>query len=55
MSTLTICFIKKIKVMEKIKCILKLLYVINPIIFVFFITLFFLIKQIVRVDIKNQT
>jgi hypothetical protein len=41
-STLTICFIIKNKVMQKkIKCVLKLLYVINHIIFDFFITLIF--------------
>jgi hypothetical protein len=41
--------------MKKIKCIIKLLYVINHIIFNFFITLIFLIKQIIKVDIKSQT
>jgi hypothetical protein len=30
--------------MEKIKCIIKLLYIINYIIFDFFVTLFFKIK-----------
>jgi hypothetical protein len=52
--TLTIYYIKKFKVI-KIKCIIKLLYVINHIIFEFFITLKKLIKQIVKIDIKNQT
>jgi hypothetical protein len=41
--------------MEKIKCIIKLFYVINYIIFNFFITLIFLIKQIVKFDVKSQT
>jgi hypothetical protein len=40
--------------MEKIKCILKLLYVINHIIFAFY-NFNFLIKQMVNVDVKNQT
>jgi hypothetical protein len=38
-STLIIYFIKKLKLWKKIKCILKLLCVINHIIFDFFITL----------------
>jgi hypothetical protein len=44
MSTLIIYFIKKFKVMEKIKYILKILYVMNHIIFDFFHKFNFLIK-----------
>jgi lipopolysaccharide export LptBFGC system permease protein LptF len=38
--------------MKKLKYILKLYYVINYIIFNFFITLIFLIRQIIKVDVK---
>jgi hypothetical protein len=41
--------------MKKIKCIIKLLYVINHIIFDFFINLIFLIKQMVKINVKSQT
>jgi hypothetical protein len=54
-SNLISYFIKKFKVIEKNKCILKLLYIINHIIFNFFITLIFLIKQRAKINIKNKT
>jgi hypothetical protein len=49
---LTIRLIKKTKVMKKLKYIFKLHYVINYIIFDFFITLIFLIRQMIKVKIK---
>jgi hypothetical protein len=54
-STLTIHLIQKIKVMKKLKYILKLHYVINHIIFDFFITLIFLIRRMVKVDVKVKS
>jgi hypothetical protein len=41
--------------MEKNKYRLKLHYVINYIIFDFFITLFFWVRQMIKVYVKNQS